>query len=579
MISKFAAAATAALLFSCSATRPPATRPPAALPTAGIASRVVLVSFDGLAADELPLRPELQTMAKLEREGFFVPRVVPVTPSATSVAHVAMITGADPNVTGIVANRFHMRNTPWSDSATGFTADINAETLLESAHRAGKRVGSIAFPSVDFRGARRSADWGLSFVEPLTASRMIHLGQADFHAEWVPPGWTRAAARHLSYSPVMRARIEWNVADRAKQDVDIAAYDTTDDHARNYDTFYIETPAGESRPDHGWFAVSTRLDDGLYGSWSKITRADPGLNDVTIYWGPVMHNIGYPESFRQMIDGEIGFWPAPPDEGLAAAGQAGGDGIDGRTFAEQNDRLTRFLADATALAIRRMPFDLLLSYQPGIDSAEHQFLVIDDRQTNVTPIKRAEGEMVRSLAFAGADRTAATIGSTLDPSKDALIITGDHGLAPAFTGIYLGRLLAGWSLAHDWTVFASGNVAHFYRTGSADSTSRLVASLKATGWFEEIVTRGPSTSANAGDVVAYSYPSIGLSPAGGNGEIAVKPLFYGQHGGLATHHEFHTALIAWGAGVRQGVLAQARQTQIARFVSQLLGIAPPKNAE
>jgi hypothetical protein len=241
--------------------------------------------------------------------------------------------------------------------------------------------------------------------------------------------------------------------------------------------------------------------------------------------------------------------------------------------------MTQFLSDATALAIRRMPFDLLLAYHPEIDAAEHQFLIVSETQTNATAANRSEAGRVLASTFAAADHAAAALAAALDPSRDALIITGDHGLAPADTEIYLGRLLASAGMANDWAVFAGGNVAQFYRTGGTDSTAALVAKLKSTGWFEEIDTRSGPTHPNGGDVVAYSYPNVGLSPAGGTGEIAIRPSHYGQHGGLATHHEFHTALIAWGAGVLRGTLPEARQTQIARFLSRLMGIDPPKNAE
>ena len=569
-------------MLSCASQTAPTTSAPA-LPVSGTASRVVLVSFDGLSADELPGRPELQAFHKLAADGFFVQRVIPVTPSATAVAHVAMITGAQPNVTGIVANRFHQPNTPWTEVAEGFSADVDAETLVEAAHRAGKRVGSIAFPSVDFRGPRRSADWGLSFSQPLTRSRVVHLRRSDFHAEWLPPGWvssTTPSPRHISYSPVMRARIEWSVPDRTKQEVDLAAYDTTNDNTRNYDAFFIETRAGEVRPDAaGWFPVAARLDDALYGSWSKLIHADTTLADVTIYWGSVSRNLGYPDSFRQMIDDGVGFWPGPPDERLAAVAQAGGDGIDGATFAEQNNRMTRFLSDVSALSIRRMPFDFLLVYHPEIDAAEHQFLMVSDAQANATAANRADADRVRASTFAEADRAAATLASSLDPANDALVITGDHGLARAETEVYLGRLLASAGLAGDWAVFASGNVGQFYRITSHASSAALIATLKSTGWFEEVDERTPATHPNAGDVIAYSFPNIGLSATGGAGDIVVKASHYGQHGGLGTHHEFHTALIAWGAGVARGTLLEAHQTQIARFVSRLLGIDPPKNAE
>ncbi|HWW62619.1 MAG TPA: hypothetical protein VN181_14695, partial [Thermoanaerobaculia bacterium] len=77
---------------------------------------------------------------------------------------------------------------------------------------------------------------------------------------------------------------------------------------------------------------------------------------------------------------------------------------------------------------------------------------------------------------------------------------------------------------------------------------------------------------NSGDVVAYAYPTIYLSPLD-EGPPVLKPRAPGQHGGLNTHPHLHTTLFAWGAGVRHVVVPQVQQTEIAGYVSQLLGIS------
>jgi predicted AlkP superfamily pyrophosphatase or phosphodiesterase len=505
----------------------------------------------------------------VSRDGMFVERVTPVTPCQTSSAHVAILTGAPPNVTGIVANKFHKPGTPWSEVADGFSADIDAETLVQAAHRAGKRVGSIAFPTVD---SRRPADFGIVFSDPTARSRMIHLMRADFRSEWMPPGWTDRPSRHISYSPVMRAPIEW-----MRSEVDVVAYDTTDDRTRNYDAFFIETSQREIAPDsHGWFAISSRTSDALYGSWSKLLRTSATLDDVAIYWGAISRTPGYPDSFRQLVDEEVGFWPGAPDERYAQEHIEGRDGIDGDTFAEQNERFAQFFADATALAIRRMPFDLLLAYEPVIDKAEHQFLITSDAQAYATAENRAIGESVRARTFIAADRALQTIGSTLDPSKDALVVTGDHGLAPIDTEVHLKRLLADWGLDQQWIAFASGGgVAHLYRIAAeGGGAPQLIAHLEETGFIERIDEK---SHPNSGDLVLYAYPHVALSATGG--ETVTKPRSYGQHGGIGSHAEFQTVLIAWGAGVAHAVVPELRQTQIASYVAALLGMDPPQKAD
>ncbi|HEX9164013.1 MAG TPA: alkaline phosphatase family protein [Thermoanaerobaculia bacterium] len=533
----------------------------------------MLVSFDGLSANELEQRRDLPAFARLERDGLFVQRVTPVTPSVTSSAHVAILTGTTPDVNGIVANRFHVPGTPWTQSADGFDADVDAETLLEAAHRAGKRVGSIAFPTIDGRNARRTADFGLLYTDPAVPSRMLHLHAADFHVVERPP-------HHPSFSPVMRAHIQWAVPNRAHRDVRLFAYDTTDDHVRNYNTFLVESNGGEIVPDsHGWFAISSRTPDALYGSWSKLMHTTSTLDEVVVYAGEISRTNGYPDSFRQLVDTEVGFWPGAPDEHSAQQRLEGGDGVDGETFAEQNARFSDFFAGAAAVAIRRMQFDLLLAYNPSVDKAAHQFLIVNASQPHATPENRAIAQIVRDRAFASADRAAQMIASALDPARDSLVVTGDHGLAPIDTELHLKAWLANHGFAQ-WVAFATGgNVAHLYRTGAPqpEETSRLIAELKATGLIERIDEKTPVSHPNSGDLVLYAYPHAGLRAA--NGVDIAPPGSYGQHGGIGSHHEFQTVLIAWGAGVKPGTISAMRQTQIAAFVSSLLGIDPPTKAE
>ncbi|MCU1349604.1 MAG: hypothetical protein JWO56_2634 [Acidobacteria bacterium] len=591
------AALAAAALVSCA---PAAAPPPAAVPPrvaaprfapAGTASRVVLLSFDGLGADDLQAFGTGETLFRLLAEGTYVQRVTPVTPTVTSSTHTAILTGAPPERSGIVANKFHLPGTPPTQVAIGLDTEIDAETLIEAARRAGKRTGAIAFPTLDASSPRRTADWGLIFRKSLSASRLIHLTRRDFHAEWVPPGWgTPPAPHHPSFSPVLRARLDWAVPKGVRQDVDVVAYDTTDDGVQNYDALFVETqgdeiPGGEAPIDvRGWFPLMKSTSDALYGSWSKIMRHDLSLDAVTIYWGVISRNDAYPESFRKALDREVGFWPGPPDEASAGTLLDGRDGIDVETFIEQNDRFGEFLTGATLLGIRRMPADLILAYQPTIDIAEHQFRITEAAQKNSSEANQAAGERVRRRAFGECDRTVGEIMRALDATRDAVIVTGDHGVASVDTEVRLGRLLATWGLAPRWGVFAGGNVGELYRFEAPDDGDRLVTLLTelrapdGATVFERVDRKSATSHRSSGDIVVYAFPRFSLSSM--DGEPFAKPAYYGQHGGIAaTHHEFDTTLFAWGAGVPARKLPRIRQTEIARYVASLLGIPAPRDAE
>lgn len=539
--------ATPLLLLALLSCAPAATPPPAVAPApvqrpVATAQRVVLMSFDGLGADALARQTGLPGFERLARESASA-RIIPVNPTSTVPAHVAILTGAPPHKTGIVANRFHLPGTPPEEETRGLTVDPDVESIVEAARRQGKRVGAVPFPTLDAGSPRRTADFGLAWSSAITPGRLITLKRDDFKREWVPPGWTPRPQRRQSFSPIMRARLEWTVRDETTIDVDLVAYDMTDDATENYDTLFLESGDFEAAPDAaGWFPISTRINGTLHGSWSKLLRADPKLTDVAVYWGPVNRNQAYPESFAALID-ELGFWPGEPDERL-----------DARTFTEQMNRLTDFLTRAQTVAMQRMQFDLLLLYQPVIDEAAHPFL--------------NRNEAIVRDAFVAADRAMSAIQRLTDPARDAFIVTGDHGLMPREREIRMNALLP-----PGWRAFANGHIAHIYGQGD---TEAVVNMLTATGYFERIERQ--KSHPNSGDIVVFAYPTNVLTPSSEQPAM-IERQGGGQHGALNTHRELHTVLFAIAPGVERTPLGEIAQTKIARFVASLLGIAPPAAAE
>jgi predicted AlkP superfamily pyrophosphatase or phosphodiesterase len=549
---------------SCSpvtTTAPPAAAPaptqgPARFAPIGTAQRVVLISYDGLGADQLAAQTQLPTFDWLAI-GATTARIIPVNPTTTAVTHTSILTGATPERHGIVSNRFHLPGTPPEKATMGMDIESDVETLVDAAKRQGKRTGCIPFPTMDGSTARRTCDFGMAWSEPAVKARTIELTPAQFKREWVPPTWTARPQHHTSYSPILRARLEWAVPGTptplVRADVDFVAYDTTNDRTTNYDAIYVEADGDEVPVDaNGWFAVARRSGDDLYGSWSKVLRADAALEHVTVYWGEVSRNEAWPAAFKTTLNDEIGFWPGPPN-----------NDVDADTFIQQSERLATFLARVHALALQRMPADLFLLYQPGIDEAQHQFLD--------TP------QVVRS-AFETADRTLNQVASLLDYSRDALIVTGDHGLGRVQSELRINRVLAANGLAPRWRAYTSGSVAQLYRFAEPDDTDAVAALFRGRPQVDRVEKKTAASHRNSGDLVVYTLPSVAASSSSEAPDVAPAD-HPGQHGGLNTHRELHTILFARGEGVARGDFGELSQTKIARFVSALLGIAPPSAAE
>jgi len=535
-----------ALLCGCAVAPIPAPLPPPPEPrTIAAAARVIVVSFDGLGANDVETQKP-PAMAHLATEGTYA-RVVPMVPSVTSTTHATILTGADRDHTGILSNYFHEPGTAPGQVTRGMDAEIKVPTLIDNAHAAGKRVGSVIFPTVDAKSPRRTPDWGLVWTTPAVAARVVHLTKNDFHQEWLPPAWGAPHFRHTSFSPPMRTRIEEEIPKEGHEQFDLVAYDTTDDRVLNYDTFFVEHAGTETPLDaQRWFSISSRFADGLYGSWSKLVAVDPALNEATLYLGAVNRNEGLPASYVQMIDDAVGFWPGTSDDKL----------VDRQTFIEQIDRLSSFLTRTTTLSIQRMPFDLLLAYQPIVDSTEHHLRGVDEPSV--------------AMAINDADRAIAAMSNAIDPARDALVVTGDHGVARADTDVHINVILKSSGFAPRWTAYPSGNTVMFSRAGEPDDTSAFIDFLQnltapdGAKVFEQ-VTHDPKRD----DITAFGFPRFLMSAHEGGPFTADVS---GQHGGLTTHRDYDTVLIAWGRGVTHETLESLPQTSIAGFVMRLLGI-------
>jgi hypothetical protein len=539
-----------ALLCGCAAAPTPARRTPPPPPpeprTIAAAARVILVSFDGLGADDVEAqRPAAIT--HLATDGTYA-RVVPMVPTVTSTTHATILTGADRDHTGVLSNLFHEAGAPAGQAMKGMDAEIKAPTLIDNARAAGKRVGSVLFPTVDAKSPRRTPDWGLVWTTHVVPARVVQLTKNDFHPEWVPPGWSRPRPRHTSFSPVMRTRIEQEIPKEGREELDLVAYDTTDDRLPNYDAFYVEHAGTETPLDaQRWFSVSTRFADGLYGSWSKLVSVDPALNSATLYLGAVNRNEGVPASYVRMIDDEAGFWPGAADDRL----------VDRRTYLEQIERLSSFLTRATTLSIRRMPFDLLLAYQPIVDATEHHLRGVD--------------EPAVAYAIANADRAIATLSNAIDPARDALVVVGDHGVARIDTDVHINRILTNAGFAPRWSAYPSGNVVMLSRAGAPDDTAALIDLLqKLTTPDGSRVFEQVTHDAKRDDVTAFAFPRFVITAR--EGEPFTVSDVRGQHGGLTTHREYDTVLIGWGRGTARETLESLPQTAIANYVMRLLGI-------
>ncbi len=612
---------TSLFLASCqSAPPPPAPAPlmapkaaPQAAPAAKAARRVVLLSLDGAAADELHRlykagALEAGGFSRFFEEGQVADRLIPVDPPLTSVNHISLATGYTPDQTGIVANVFHPAGTPLLETASGFAAPIATETLWEAAKRQGIKVGVTTWPGADGNGPRRTADWGMLYVNDADRrSELLDLGRAS---------WNRAEALGgalgiKSFSPLYRTQAKIG-SDRAGfQAFDLLAVDGTDDHTVNYDGLLIAQVRGNGNPDLG--------EPLTVGKWEdrpceirplaseprptvcpvKLLAMEPDLKSTRVYFGGIYPVKAYPPDFQNALRGLV--WPGPPDDRALSETWAGRPGIDLGTWLEQSGRFTRFFGDSLIAAVKQPGWDLLMGYVPVIDEAGHQLTLTNPRQPGYSPAKQEEFAAARLRVWQDVDRELARLLASVDLSTTAVVVVSDHGMTPTHTQVdpnvilrengFLAINAQGKIVENGTQVHAvnGGGIVHVYAPGHAD----LLPTLRTlfTDWLvdgekpvERVLTRQETREAalgldnpNSGDLILFlneGYSAHGSLLEEGKASIPSSAL--GMHGYLNIHPDMHAVYMALGSGIPKELGGRVSNPEVAGRVADLLGIEKPR---
>ncbi len=585
--------------------------------------RVVVISYDGVGADlawgwlEGGVLPGDGGLAGMVEKGTAARRVRMVNPTLTAVNHISLATGALPEATGIVCNRFHPAGTPIGRSVSGFVAPIGAETLWQAARRQGKRVGVLTWPGADGTSEARKGDFGLIWVERgIARSEILELEPQDATSFGAIPSSDGVAGLAWTVTVPLEG------AEPARTAFEVAVFDGTPDGVSVYDTVAVRSgDAGwEVLGRDPWFPVEVRArarkEDRphRWGAWCKVLHESLHDGRLRLYRGGVYRVKGYPQAFEDAISEQVGFWPGPPEtHRLGEWWRDQNRGLDLETVLEQIERFDRYLDRVAEWTVAHERFDLLMAYHPTPDEYEHAGLITDRRQwgwSKGTELAAREGLDRVGRSF---DASVAAMWRMLDPGKDVLAVVSDHGLMPIWDMVNVNQALADAGLLDPVerkgrlrpspesrvVAYVSGGCAHLYlnlkgrepggvvdparREAVLQRAARAMADLTADGVpvVERIVRReeaGPLglDSPNSGDLIVFLQPGFAVS--GRLGRKVVEPApYYGQHGYLNTHDALCGIFFARGAGVPRRRIEETRATDLAPRVAAWLGIEPPRH--
>ena len=595
------------LAFACQSGGPPEVR----------AERVVMVSYDSLGADlawrwisdgTVSSPDGLAGMAQL---GFSAERLRMVNPTLTAVNHISLAAGRDAAGTGVVGNAFKRPGKPINESISGFAASSDVETLWTAARRNGLRVATLVWPGADAGALDRIGDFGTVWPgPPLASSEVVELDPETAETTGEVPS-------NDGLAPLLwRLSFDLRFAVPNHQELLVALVDADPNGRPRYDAVAVRL-ADEDDWDYvgemEWVSIDFEarakndLRSHLYGSWSKILHIDRFTGTLRLYLGEVNRLHAYPDAFEDRLTDAIGPWPGEPDQAVGDWWLDLSKGVDLDTFIEQGERLNRYIDRMTEWVLAEEDADLILAYHSSLDVYLHGSLITDELQWAYSPgraLAASEGlkRMGRSI-----DQSIASLWSSLEPERDALVVVSDHGQLPIFETVRPNRALADAGLvkvieeggrsriAPDTPMVAvsGGASIHLYLNlvgrepggvvPMAEApellrrAARVLADLEAEGRpvVEKIFSRGEAAAIgldhpSSGDLVVFLAP--GFTTAWGlDGPVLEPSRHYGMHGFLASHDEMCGVLFARGAGIKKKRFGELEATSVAPMVARWLG--------
>jgi predicted AlkP superfamily pyrophosphatase or phosphodiesterase len=449
----------------------------------------------------------------LQRRGVKALRNITVCPSLTAPSHIAIATGSTAAANDIIANTMHLIASPFASNVSGFAAPIGgylvnppaeaptptAEPIWVALRKAGKKVVTATWPGADGLDirlppgsesdpilqswSRRITDYTVPFgAFAGVGAQGFSLTADDFGPAPTTTTAQLTAAGRTSFSPVLQktSPLETFTVGGVTYTILVAALDSTDDQATNYDTLVVFDATTGIQP--GPFTlpatgpVYEQLDRQsspfyLEGSSNNagtaffVSALAPDLSTVRIarYAANFIPRNAPVIAVVDDINSNVGFWLPQPDFRIPERISPGfGPFPDLELETIYRDQVRSFTDYQTRVALRAIranpDADLVMTYFEQPDGSGHQFLLIDPRQpTDFTnPASIFEGQDSAKVtryrnylkeAYQAANQAVQAIMDAVGMDEHGelnsnIFVVSDHGFAPFHTAVSINNLLA-----------------------------------------------------------------------------------------------------------------------------------------
>lgn len=481
--------------------------------------KVILISLDGATPWLLnqylsngAINPN-KGLGLLKNRGVVAEKNQTCSPSLTAACHITIGTGSKSARNDIVANSYHLVASPFNQNISGFAAPIGgysigqdgatesanptAEPIWIKLRASGKKVVAATFPGADgidvkVPGLNNSAivqsaqKRTVNYTVPFGAfagqgAKGFSLTKTNFSAAPNTTTEQLNAAGKVSYSAVQQASLNDKfTVGGVEYDIQVAALDTTNDNATNYDTLvFFDAKQGIKAepcilPSTGpaYVQASEKTSSRFYleGSSNKagtafyISQLAPDLSTIRLarYSANYIPSTPAVQADVNDINNNVGFWAPQADYRIPERLSPGFENFpDTELEAIYEDQVRTFVDYQTRVALRAISknpnADLVMLYIEQPDGSGHQFLLTDPRQatdprnpntinTGQDQAKVARYQSYVQKAYQVADKAVGRIIETVGTSSRGvpnsnLIVVSDHGFAPFHTAVDLNTYL------------------------------------------------------------------------------------------------------------------------------------------
>jgi len=509
----------------------------------------------------------------------------PIDNTLTAASHVSTITCTPPAKHGIIANHFIDQG----KRVSGFNHPIKADTLWQAAQRAGKKVLSVAHVGAHGSPEHSAADLGIAFPDTsfYGKAKAVTLTSKQLRTA---KDWTLPENFCLDACELFASQVQVNINAKTKENATFQLLvrrkgDETDvyfDEDKNLQNGFQGSAKLTTGKSSFIFLLAAEQNKGspLHGYLRQVaTSIELAANgNINLYFGRATYNQAYPTAFRQALEKQRLVWPDYELSWRAAKSP--------KDFVAQHDTLGKFFTDVALFAMAREKIDLVLFYQPLIDSLGHGY---ENRLPNpFEPAARDDVTAAYVDAYKRVDHNLHRLFSAAD-APSLIMLVGDHGMDAVRKSVNLRPLLL--QEAENIEPVLSGNLLLLYPTSARNkadaAAARFVDRLGALNFANSsVLGRAYKRQDFTADSWQYGEAIWAVTAASGilfTFDFASQDLLSddhyinGGHGQSADMPSMATSFMLHAPHLKPRQLGQVNLIDAAPTFSELFGIAKPKD--